>query len=1160
MAFTHLHVHTEYSLLDGACRLDSLVEKAKARGFTALAITDHGVMYGAVDFYDKAQKAGIKPIIGCEVYVAPHARFDKERVSEGNYTHLILLCKNEVGYKNLIHLVSRGFTEGFYSKPRIDKELLEKHSDGLIALSACIAGEVPRKLLSGNYSGAKETAQWFDGVFGRGNYYLELQRHGLSEEETVNSGLLRISRETGIPLVATNDVHYIEKTDAEMQNMLICIGTGHTIEEGSPLSFKTDEFYLKSEQEMAALFKDCPEAIENTAHIADQCNFQFEFGKIRLPYFDLGDRDHREVLREMCKEGLQKKVTNAKGAYHDRLSYELSVINQMGYTDYFLIVADFVGFAKSRGIPVGPGRGSGAGSLAAYCMDITDIDPIRFDLLFERFLNPQRVSMPDFDIDFCYVRRPEVIEYVIKKYGADHVSQIVTFGTLKARAAVRDVGRAMGLSYNVCDKVAKLIPHSIGESIDSALQGSQKLQELYNTDADIKRLLDMSKRVEGMPRHASTHAAGVVITDRPVSEYVPLSTSDDTVVAQYTMTNLDKLGLLKMDFLGLRNLTVIDDTQKAIRKTDLSFDIEKIPLDDKETLQMMAAGDTCGIFQYESAGMRSVLRSLKPENFEDLIAVISLYRPGPRQYIPKYIHMRHHPRDVKYDAPMLKPILNVTYGCIVYQEQVMQICEAVAGYSLGRADIVRRAMSKKKSDVLNKERTTFIFGGTEEDGTQVDGAVKRGMSERAATKLFDEITAFSSYAFNKSHAAAYALIAYRTAYLKCHYTADYMAALLSSVLDFPQKMTEYLKECERLSFKILPPDVNYSDRIFTREGNGIRFGLLGVKNLGRNVIDRLIAARADGGPFSDITDFCVRMKSSGLNRRALESLIKSGALEGFGYSRRALMLSIDALMDRMEYERNRSMGGQISLFSGPDAPAESPLTIENTEEFPFSELLKFEREVTDFYLSGHPLQNYTAYEKTLRTDHISALLTAEETGRYKDNDRVRILGLITSLRIRKTKSGTRMAELRLEDTSGVISGIAFGSVISFFEEQPHEGRPLLVGARLSFREDAEPELLCDRLSIFRPEEISLNRTGTERQREMSGATVVCVRLKYGEEKEKLQILSELFGGKIRLSCVFGDETEDIGTFSGSETVMEYLIKTFGEENVRCGRSADETPF
>ena len=1145
MAFTHLHVHTEFSLLDGACRLDQLVKKAKAQGSTALAITDHGVMYGAVDFYDKAQKAGIKPIIGCEVYVAPHSRFDKERMAEGNYTHLILLCKNDVGYKNLIYMVSRGFTEGFYTKPRIDKELLKAHSEGLIALSACVAGEVPRKLLLGNYAGARDSALWFEQVFGRNNYYLELQRHGLREEEIVNSGLLKISRETGIPLVATNDVHYIEKQDAEMQNMLICIGTGHTIEEGSPLSFETDEFYLKSQQEMAEIFKDCPEAVENTAVIADRCNFQFEFGKIHLPYFDLGNRDHAEVLRTMCRNGLQKKVLNAEKAYYDRLSYELSVIEQMGYTDYFLIVADFVRFAKGRGIPVGPGRGSGAGSLAAYCMDITDIDPIRFDLLFERFLNPERVSMPDFDIDFCYVRRPEVIEYVISKYGSDHVSQIVTFGTLKARAAVRDVGRAMGLSYNVCDTVAKLIPHSAGESIDSALQGSKKLMELYESNSDIKKLLDMSRRVEGMPRHASTHAAGVVITDRPVSEYVPLSTSDNTVVAQYTMTNLDKLGLLKMDFLGLRNLTVIDDTQKAIKKSNKDFNIENIPLNDKKTLQMMAMGDTCGVFQYESSGMRSVLRSLKPENFEDLIAVISLYRPGPRQYIPKYIHMRHNPKDVKYDAPSLRPILKVTYGCIVYQEQVMQICEAVAGYSLGRADIVRRAMSKKKSDVLNKERNTFIFGGEEKDGTKIDGAVKRGMSERAATRLFDEITAFSSYAFNKSHAAAYALIAYRTAFLKCHYTADYMAALLSSVLDFPQKMTEYLKECERLSFKILPPDVNYSDSIFTREENGIRFGLLGVKNLGRNVIGALIQERRANGRFSDLTNFCMRTNSVGLNRRALESLIKAGALDSFGYSRRAIMLSIDSVMDRMEYERNCFAGGQISLFSGADAIANNALKIQNTEEFPLSELLKFEREVTDFYLSGHPMQNYAAYARRLKTDSIGELLNAEETGKYKDNSRVQILAIIVSLRIRKTKSGKRMAELSLEDTSGVISGIAFGSAVSFFEDQPYAGRPLFINARLSFREDAQPELLCDKLRIFRPDEMKLNDVPQEGMK----PPAVYVNIKSQADESKLKILADLFAGSVRLFGVFKDKTVEIGTINADSQVMEYLRKAFTESNV-----------
>ena len=1148
--FVHLHVHTEYSLLDGACRINKLIETAVSMGQKAIAITDHGVMYGAVEFYEKAKENGIKAIIGCEVYVAPRNRFDKDKVLDSRYSHLVLLCKNEIGYKNLIALVSKSFTEGFYSKPRIDKELLEKHSDGLIALTACIAGEIPSKILQNNYAGAKETAIYFDNLFGRGNFYLELQNHDYKEDIIVNNGLRNISNETGIPLVATNDVHYVNKEDSEMQNILICIGTGKTLGEENPLSFNTNEFYLKSADEMYAMFSDTPEAISNSVKISDMCNFEFEFGAIKLPYYDLGDNNHDVVMREMCLSGLKNIVgDNICSEYIDRLNMELEVISKMGYTDYFLIVSDFVNYAKLKGIPVGPGRGSGAGSLAAYCMGITGIDPIKYGLLFERFLNPERVSMPDFDIDFCYERRQEVIDYVISKYGADHVSQIITFGTLKARAAVRDVGRVMGISYAKCDAVAKLIPHKIGYNIDSALEESKELLNKYNTDYEAKRIIDMARKIEGMPRHASTHAAGVVITDKPVYCYAPLATSDDTVVSQYTMNNLDKLGLLKMDFLGLRNLTVIDDTEKGIREDiDKNFYSVDIPLNDPDTLKMMADGETIGVFQYESAGMRAVLRSMKPENMEDLIAIISLYRPGPRQYIPKYVYFRHNQSKIKYDIPALKPVLDVTYGCIVYQEQVMQIFTTVAGYSLGRADIVRRAMSKKKHDVLLRERNTFLYGEKDENGNYIiDGAIKRGVNQKLANKLFDEITAFSSYAFNKSHAAAYALVAYKTAYLKRHYPRQYMAALLSSVLDSSDKLYEYLKECEKLGIKLLPPSVNHSGYGFTACDDGIRFGLLGIKNLGRNLINTILDERNSNGKFSSLEGFLKRTCSYALNSRALESLIKSGSLDEFSYNRRSLMLSFDNISKYVDFERRCKTGGQVSLFS-PQTSGYS-LKTATSEEFPFKDLLNFEKETTDFYISGHPLRHISKYRSVIGATNVSDIIDGSETGDSVDGKTVTLLVLVSSIKSRKSKNKKVYLNMQLEDLSGCISSIAFDTVLAYTKDTPQVGGIYIIKGKVEVREDASPEIICSGIKKFIAEDYAtLDET---EQNEYIEASAVIVNISDNIDLEKLKTLSKLYSGNLKLVAQDNNNNEIIiGSISNNENVIKSLYKIFGNDLVK----------
>ncbi len=1152
--FVHLHTHTEYSLLDGACRVKDLIDTAVSLGQKAIAITDHGVMYGAVEFYKTAKKAGIKPIIGCEVYVAPRTRFDKVKEYDGEYRHLVLLCKNAEGYRNLTEMVSKAFTEGFYFKPRIDEDLLEKHSGGLIALSACLSGEIPKALLRNDYEYAKNFAIKYDKMFGRGNFYLEMQNHGLADELRINPQIVRISEETGIPLVATNDVHYVNKNDADVQKVLICIGTNHTIYEKSGLDFETDEFYLKSAEEMAQ--KLPIEAVNNSVKIAEMCNFDFEFGNTKLPFFDIGTKDHYEHLCELSFNGAKRIYGDIlPKSVEERLQYELSVINRMGYVDYFLIVSDFVNYAKSKNIPEGPGRGSGAGSLVAYCIGITGIDPLRYNLLFERFLNPERVSMPDFDIDFCYVRRQEVIDYVISKYGSDHVAQIVTFGTMAARAAVRDVGRALDIPYATCDKIAKMIPQELKITIDLALQKSQELKNEYDSDETTRRLIDMAKRVEGMPRHASTHAAGVVITDRPVSEYVPLATNDGAVVTQYTMTLLDELGLLKMDFLGLRNLTVIDDTVKMIRESDPEFSIDTIPMDDVDTMKMMSMGNTDGVFQFESGGMRSVLQSFKPEKLEDLIAIISLYRPGPMDSIPKYIENRHNPSKIKYRTELLKPILEVTYGCIVYQEQVMQIFRSLAGYSLGRADIVRRAMSKKKHDVMAKERDAFIYGEKNADGSvSCEGCVARGVSETDAAAIFDEMSAFSSYAFNKSHAAAYAYVAYQTAYLKCHYEKQYMSALLTSVLDNQAKLGKYIAECVKKGIKILPPDVNLSGRNFAADNDGIRFGLLAVRNIGSSLVDSLINERKNG-KFVSMYDFCYRLYGNELNRRAVESFIKCGAFDKFNNTRRQMLQGLEPLLRHIEADKRYTEGGQMDLFSiGTDANVKKEFELAFVPEMPQYELLAGEKEVTGMYISGHPLNDYNIACSAKGLIKTFDLNDTEKNVRL-DGKRVSLIAMVSKVRKKSTKSDQIMAFVDVEDVYGNVNIILFPKLFAQFSQLISSGSVLKFTGRVSVKESGEVDLVCDIIEkVCKDTEISVDKQPVAQKNVKRGLYLrvdsinsedysLCRNIMNGFSGNVPVIIKEVESGKAFVS------PQSLWVVV-NESLIEQLVAVLGEDNVK----------
>ncbi|MDK2814351.1 MAG: polymerase subunit alpha [Thermoanaerobacter sp.] len=1070
--FVHLHVHSEYSLLDGSCRIKDLIAKTKELNMKAIAITDHGVMYGVIDFYKEAVAQGIKPIIGCEIYVAPRSMQDREYGIDNENYHLVLLAKDMTGYKNLMKIVTVASIEGFYYKPRVDREFLKEHSEGLIALSACLAGEVPSYILRGEYEKAKEAALFYDSIFGRGNFYLELQDHGILEQQKVNKELIRLSKETGIPLVATNDVHYLEKKDAKAHEVLLCIQTGKTIDDEDRMSFPTDEFYLKSPEEMENLFSCCKEAIENTEKITDMCNVEFEFNKTKLPKYDLPEGvDSYEYLRNLCYEGLYKRYKNPSKEVIERLDYELSVIKQMGYVDYFLIVWDFIKFAKDNGIMTGPGRGSAAGSLVAYTLGITNIDPIKYNLLFERFLNPERVSMPDIDSDFCYERRQEVIDYVVKKYGKDNVAQIITFGTMAARAVIRDVGRALNYPYAEVDVIAKMIPFELGMTIDKALSLNPELKARYENEEKVKQLIDISRSLEGLPRHASTHAAGVVISKEPLVNYVPLQKNEDSIVTQFPMTTLEELGLLKMDFLGLRTLTVIRDTIEMVEKNrGVTIDFDSMEYDDPKVYELISKGETEGVFQLESSGMKQFMAELKPKNLEDIIAGISLYRPGPMDQIPRYLANKNHPESIVYDHPLLKPILDVTYGCMVYQEQVMQIVRDVAGYSLGRSDLVRRAMAKKKMDVMEQERKNFIYGIVDEEGNViVPGALRNGLDEATANKLFDEMLDFANYAFNKSHAAAYAVIAYQTAYLKRYYPVEFMAALLNSFVDNLDKIAFYVQVCKKMDIKVLPPDINESDSYFTVVEDKIRFGLSAVKNVGLNMTMEIVSERERNGKFKSVVDFFERMQDSQLNKKAVESLIKAGAFSSFGVRRSQLLSAYDKLMENIKKNRNNNLNGQISLFGEVEQTHGVGFEFPDLEEFPKSRLLSMEKETLGLYISGHPLEEYMEdIPKITNATTLDFKVSEEEMFQPKlqDNQEVVIAGVIATKKIKFTKNNNMMAFVTIEDLYGTVEVIVFPTVYEKYSSIIKEDNPVVVRGKVSLKEEEEPKILCDEIKLL----------------------------------------------------------------------------------------------
>lgn len=1151
--FTHLHLHTEYSLLDGACRIEGLMQRVKALGQTAVAITDHGVMYGCVDFYKAAKKAGVKPIIGCEVYVATRTRFDKVNRIDGS-NHLVLLCKNETGYKNLIKMVSAGFTEGFYNKPRVDHELLEEYHEGLICLSACLAGEIPQALLAGDYEKAKNLARYYEDLFGKGNYYIEIQDHGLDEQRTVLPLLVRLSRETGIPLVATNDAHYLEKEDSRMQHILICIQTNKTVNDDDVLEFGTDEFYVKSTDEMYELFSAWPEACENTNRIAEMCSFDFEFGVTKLPYFVAPDgMDNKEYFVKLCRDGLLRRYgADVPEDIRVRLDYEISIIDRMGYINYYLIVFDFINYAKSQGIPVGPGRGSGAGSLAAYCVGITNIDPIKYNLLFERFLNPERVSMPDFDIDFCYERRQEVIDYVIRKYGADHVAQIVTFGTMAARAAIRDVGRVLDMPYGTVDGIAKLVPMEPKMTLTKALSISRELKARYDADPQVKELIDMSLKLEGMPRHASTHAAGVVITREAADEYVPLATNDGNPVTQFTMTTIEELGLLKMDFLGLRTLTVIDDAEKMIRKREPGFSMDAVPYDDQRVYAMLNAGETEGVFQMESGGMTQAVMGLQSKSLEDIIAIISLYRPGPMESIPTYIANRHNPGNVKYKTPQLEHILDVTNGCIVYQEQVMQICRELAGFSYGQADLVRRAMSKKKHDVMEKERQHFVHGNTE-PGHECAGCVANGISEAVANAIFDDMSSFASYAFNKAHAAAYAVVAYQTAYLKRHYPREFMAALLTSVLDNTGKVIEYTAECQRMGIRVLPPDINASDAGFTVEGKDIRFGLLALKNVGRNLIATVVRERS-GRPYRSLYDFCKRLHGTEINRRAVESMIKSGAFDNLEAKRRSMMDGVEGILKSVESEARRNLDGQIDLFGALDGEQESGRNVyklpDSGEEYPYDILLQMEKEVSGLYLSGHPLDHYRPVIEKVSTCRISELVG--ENAHAYDEQNVTLVCTVVRTKTINTKAGGMMAFITVEDLSGSMEVLAFPKVLLAGSEAVHDNAVVVIKGRVSYKEDEPSKLIAD--SIVDVERYEPDKIKTDIKSTKNGLWLKLSSMR-SESFEETKNLLQIFEGNFPVYMYFEDTKQRMLApkslwCTQSDLLVSELERVLGAGNVK----------
>ncbi len=1066
MSFVHLHVHTEFSLLDGACRITGLVKRVKELGQTAVAITDHGNMYGVIDFYKACKAEGIRPVIGCEVYVAPRTRFDKVRELDSEARHLVLLCKNEQGYRNLSYMVSQANLEGFYNRPRIDLDLLRQHHEGLIALSACLAGELPRMLMDDRYEEAKAHALMMRELMGEGNYYLEIQDHGIDKQQMVIEGMARLHRETGIPLVATNDAHYLTREDAQAQDVLMCVQMGKTLDDPGRMRFETDEFYIKSEEEMVDLFPDYPEAIQNTARIAEQCQLEFEFGHYHLPEFKYPEGyDGDSLFAKWCYEGFEKRYPDNPKGYKERLKYEMDMIHKLGFVDYFLIVADFVNYAKGQDIPVGPGRGSAAGSMVAYCMEITDVDPMKYDLYFERFLNPERVTMPDIDMDFCYRRRGEVIDYVTRRYGSDHVAQIVTFGTMAARGVIRDVGRVMNFPYNETDQLSKLVPTSLHITLDDALKLSKELRERYENDPRVRRLIDTSRKIEGMPRHASKHAAGVVITRRPVYEYVPLAKNDESVVTQYIMTTLEELGLLKMDFLGLRNLTILDDAQKMIRQKKPDFDVHTIPENDPQTFKMLQEGKTAGVFQMESAGMTGVCVQMKASSIEDLTAIVALYRPGPMESIPKFIASKLDPGKISYLHPSLEPILSVTYGCIVYQEQVMMIFQQLAGYSLGGADMVRRAISKKKAKQIQQEEHAFIYGDPERG---ITGCVANGIPEDIAKAIYSDIYDFANYAFNKAHAVCYAIVAYQTAYFKCHYPCEYMAALLTSVLDSSEKVAEYIAACKDMGIQLLAPDINESGADFTVSGENIRFGLAAIKGVGRGLVQNIVRERQQKGSFRSFQDFCQRVYDCDLNRRALENMIKCGALDCLGARRSQLMKVMNPVMDGIAGAHKRNLEGQFDLFGGMDADSGAPeVPLPSIPEYTPEEKMKMERETTGLYLSGHPMDHYRDTARKSGAVSIGGVMSdfADENGPhiYHDEQRLRLAGVVTAVRRKTTRSNSLMAYVTMEDDISSIEVLCFARTLEESGALLQEGKIVLMEGRISVRDEKAPQLLADRV-------------------------------------------------------------------------------------------------
>ena len=1071
MNFTHLHVHTEYSLLDGSNKINEYVSRVKELGMKSAAITDHGVMFGCIDFYKAAKAAGIKPILGCEVYVAPGSRFDKEKgKEEDRYYHLVLLAETQEGYQNLIKIVSYGFVDGFYYKPRVDMELLEQYHEGIIALSACLAGEVARNLARGFYEEGKEVALRYEKIFGKGNFFLELQDHGIPEQRQVNHELIRMSRETGIELVATNDVHYTYGSDAEAHDILLCVQTGKSLKDENRMRYEGGQYYVKSEEEMRRLFPYAPEAIENTGKIAERCNVEIEFGVTKLPKFDVPDGYTAwEYLNKLCFEGLDKRYTDNKEELKKRLNYELGVIKDMGYVDYFLIVWDFIRYAREQGIMVGPGRGSAAGSLVSYTLGITKLDPIKYDLLFERFLNPERVSMPDIDVDFCFERRQEVIDYVVEKYGKDQVVQIVTFGTMAARGVIKDVGRVMDVPYVQCDTIAKMIPQELNITIDKAMKANPELKKIYETDETVRKLIDMSRRLEGLPRHTSMHAAGVVISQKPVMEYVPLSRgSDGSLVTQFTMTTLEELGLLKMDFLGLRTLTVIQNAEKLVRRDKgIELDMDKIDYEDKKVYGMLGAGKTEGVFQLESTGMKNFMKELKPGNLEDIIAGLSLYRPGPMDFIPQYIKGKNNPDEIHYDCPELEPILKATYGCIVYQEQVMQIVRSLGGYTLGRSDLVRRAMSKKKASVMEKERQNFVYGNEEEG---VPGCIHRGISEKTANKIYDDMIDFAKYAFNKSHAAAYAVVSYQTAFLKYYYPVEYMAALMTSVIHNPSKVAEYILSSRKMQIEILPPDINFGESEFSADHGAIRYGLSAIKSLGAPMIRAIVEERNENGKYQSLRDFIERMSGRELNKRAIENLIKAGALDQVSGNRRQKLMVYAEIVDAVNQEKKNAMTGQMSLFDliSDEEKEAYEIQMPKVEEYSKEELLSFEKEVLGVYISGHPLEEYEERWRKNITARTVDFQIDEELGTSKagDGEIAVIGGIITNKTVKYTRNNKVMAFLTIEDLVGTVEVVVFPNDYEKNVQKMEEDSKVFIRGKVQGDADKASKLICEKIYSF----------------------------------------------------------------------------------------------